>query len=304
MVKDIKVGQKFLSGSEVGEILTTTRKDLKFPVIWLGATSGEVRYFTEEGKWPYDRDSERDLRPIPEPEIVIPEGVDFKITSKAMTEKCRELQKSGRKFMRGRFVTVCEFDNEQGIYRMIPITITEGVEFSGEAYRSEFERLVKEGREFEIFANGEFRPIVSGNYVDGAVYVMLPQHRDANGNPLKVGDRVEDSRGRRFAICRFSTLGLAIDANGNSETLKNCRLLTTRTRPLCLKDLEKAQHPMFLDNEDPDQLRIYPQWVKSGVYLYWETMETWESLAKSRYQWRPSADKPWGPCEVTEEVLA
>lgn len=298
MQREIKVGDRFLSGSEVGEILATTRKHPTFPVIWLGETSGEVGYFTSEGTWFCDRDSERDLQPLPEPEIVIPEGVDFQITSEAMKKECLELQKSGRKFMHGRFVTVCEFDDEEGTYRMLPIAIEEGVEFSGEAYRAEFERLVKEGREFEYFSY-RWKKKSGDKFSSSTRYRLLPRHLDANGKPLKVGDRVECD-GERFTIESFHTQ-YALRDSQSGYLLRDCRKLTTRTRPLCADDLMKHRTAFFRINKMRpvfcalafDDKTI---WLSERRVPYLELQRDWE--------WSPSADHDWQPCEVTEEVLA
>lgn len=300
MAGDIKVGQKFLSGSEVGEILTTTRKHPTFPVIWLGETSGEVGHFTSEGKWFYDRDSERDLRPIPEPEIVILEGVDFKITSNAIQERCQELQESGRRFTRnGELKIWCFGGGDKDNYRMLPLTITEGVEFSGEAYRAEFERLLKiEGREFEVRGSDNVLiPLGFIDYVPHCKYVLLPQHRDADGNPLKAGDRVQ-MLNSSDTITGFNGR-FAQFADGTSWPAEKCRKLTTRTRPLCADDLMKHRTALFrmaktwsafsVDGFDNEAANF-----RSHRATYHDLQNNWE--------WSPSADQPWGPCEVTEEV--
>lgn len=193
----------------------------------------------------------------------------------------------------------CFFDDqtdESLDLQPIPATITEGIEFCGEQYRAEFERLVAEGREFELLNISEWvlsRP----EFFNDITYRLLPQHRDAVGNPLKVGDRVECQFSRfRGEIVRFDD-GRAYFKNDHFVDLGYCRKLKTVTRPLRLDDLEKAQCPMMLCSG----VRVSPVWTEKYVWVnaYRRGYDELEDI-----QWRPSADKPWQPCEVAEEVFA
>ena len=69
----IEVGQKFLSGGEVGEIVSTTRK-AKRPVVWIGDTTGHIHLFFSNGIDDESKIGPYDLQPIP---VVITEGVKF-----------------------------------------------------------------------------------------------------------------------------------------------------------------------------------------------------------------------------------
>lgn len=182
----------------------------------------------------------------------------------------------------------------------IPAAITEGVEFSGEAYRAEFERLVKEGRELEVGCGAEWNPIVLTHFEPALTYRLVPQHLDSAGNPLKVGDRVE-TQFRRFRgeIVRFDN-GRAYFGNETFCDLQFCRKLTTKTRPLCAADLMRYRTALFRaaggektfgsDEFDAVCARI------AGRSMSYEYLQ-------SKFEWSPSADKPWGPCEMEEEVL-
>lgn len=176
----------------------------------------------------------------------------------------------------------------------IPAKITDGVEFCGEQYRAEFERLVAEGREFELLNISEWvlsRP----EFFNDITYRLLPQHRDAVGNVLRVGDRVECEYGRA-EIIKFLNQRAFFKEFG-WKYCYHCRLLKTVTRPLRLDDLEKAQCPMLLCSG----VRVHPVWTEKHVWVnaYRRGYDELEDV-----QWRPSADQPWKPCEVTEEVLA
>ncbi len=182
----------------------------------------------------------------------------------------------------------------------IPATIEEGVEFCGEQYRSEFERLTKEGREFE-FVNSDDQLELNGklSFSAGIVYRLLPQHRDVVDNPLTVGNRVE----YRNTRCTVSAVDgqILINEFGNPMRPSDCRLLTTRKRPLCKKDLEKASHPSFLNSFGS---LLWPTFAGDVEVIFGHDSFKYQTMIDRGYQWRPSADQPWQPCEVTEEVLA
>lgn len=200
----------------------------------------------------------------------------------------------------------CLFDyrveNHDRDLKPLPVVIQEGVEFSGEQYREEFERLVKDGREFEFYNGLSWSPKKDDQFRAHAKYILIPQHTDANGNVLKVGDRVE-ARGYRLTIKDFEDREIARFQEGGWERLNECRLLTTRTRPLCAADLDKSPCPM-LKMHDGKKSRVHADWDVDGVYPYaGGRLLTWLDLQESDHQWRPSADQPWQPCEIEEEVL-
>jgi len=245
-MKDIKVGQKFLSGGSEVEIVCVTRRHDHFPVVVIGCATGDLSVFTTEGKYFYDRDDVRDLRPL-------------------------------------------------------PATITEGVEFSGPEYREEFERLVKEGRlfQFKNKTTGDWcsRSDDSDSLTNNDTYRLIPQHTDAVGNVLKVGDRVECD-GNRYEITGFDeTSPVAYLQGGIRGSLKSCRKLKTVNRPLRADDLDKAPCPQFMK----DSVRGFPMWTTAYM---WFNDRRFKYDELESCQWRPSADQPWGPCEVEEEVLA
>ena len=133
-------------------------------------------------------------------------------------------------------------DGQHEVHRRLnlqpsPVVITEGVEFSGEQYRAEFERLVADGREFEIEIPNTSRWVPSTAFESPLTYRLLPQHRDANNNPLKVGDRVRVD-GVDGTITEFD--GDVASTDRMTFGLRACRKLATRTRPLCKADLDKA----------------------------------------------------------------
>ena len=297
----IEVGQKFLSHGKLGEIVSTTIDDDPYPVAWMSDDRTMIQYFTENGRY-YESfgKHEHDLQPIPEPEIVIPEGVDFHVTSEAMRKKCLEMQENGRNFLsRGTETSDLSFDGSRYPYRLLPVTITEGVEFCGPEYREEFERLAKEGREFE-FRNREEWAASRPEFYTDIPYRLLPQHPDANGNVLKVGDRVQGRHEMRITIARFEN-GLAIDENENGEYLVHCRKLTTKTRPLCEADLMQHRTALFRCKNGENHFHA-TQFCETEVWIGFADI-TYAYL-QEKWEWSPSADQPWGPCEVTEEVLA
>lgn len=293
----IEVGQKFLSNGEVVEVISITRKHKTHPIVAIGETSGDVSVFNTHGKYFADRDNVRDLQPIPEPEIVIPEGVDFQITSDAMRVKCLEMQASGRVFSCYCDVQKLSFCDPAAAYRMLPATITEGVEFSGEAYRAEFERLMKDGRDFDRLGDNSWDHAGSADFSPDNQYRMRPQHRDAVGNPLKVGDRVDTEYGRGI-ILRFDGKKAVFDDFG-WKYCHECRKLTTRTRPLCVDDLMQHRTALFKKND----MALGVDGFHDQCVFFGNTPQTYSDLQRE-WQWSPSADQPWGPCEVTEEVLA
>ena len=238
----IKVGQKFLSNNTEVEIVCVTRRNDHFPVVAIGCATGDLSVFTftNEGKYLYDRDNARDLRPI-------------------------------------------------------PVTITEGVEFSGPEYRDEFERLVREGRQFEYLAGDHWLKKDNGSFYELTTYRLVPQHTDANGNVLKVGDRVEYGD-YRLTIARFNGTKIEFQESG-WNFCSQCRKLKTVKRPLCANDLDSAPCPQVLR----DGVRGYPMWAD---FFLWFNGRRFKYDELESCQWRPSADKPWGPCEVEEEVLA
>lgn len=237
MVKDIKIGQKFLSRGREVEIVCVSGKSPNYPVIDDYGDS-----YTENGCfYDYKTDDSFDLQPI-------------------------------------------------------PATIVEGVEFSGEQYRQQFNELVEAGREFECDEFGEWvKDKNPGRFDGGITYRLISQHRDAVGNPLKVGDRVECEYGRA-EIIKFLNQRAFFKEFG-WKYCYHCRLLKTVTRPLRLDDLEKAPCPMMLCSG----VRVSPVWTEKYVWVnaYRRGYDELEDI-----QWRPSADKPWQPCEVAEEVFA
>jgi len=197
-------------------------------------------------------------------------------------------------------------DNYHGYdLQPLPVVITEGVEFSGEQYREEFERLAKEGRTFQIrIANGEWVPCRSEFYSD-LLYRLVPQRTDAVGNVIKVGDRVEcvvaSERhglclGDRATVTVLDRENVTVSGYGCSFPTNYFRKLATRKRPLCADDLDKAPCPQVLR----DGVRGYPMWAEGFI---WFNGCRFKYDELDCYQWRPSSDQPWGPCEVTEEVL-
>lgn len=190
-------------------------------------------------------------------------------------------------------------DNDRDL-QPIPVVITEGVEFCGPEYRDEFERLVKAGRKFEVrIANGEWIPC-RPEFHSEPLYRLVPQHADANGNALKVGDRVQGRHATRITIARFEN-GLAIDENENSEYLVHCHKLTTRKRPLCADDLMANRTALF--RYDEGQF-IYPISSFDIAFAYLDDTPHEYRYLQEKWEWSPSAGQPWGPCEVEEEVLA
>lgn len=300
---EIKVGDRFLSHGKTGTVISTTIENSTYTVLWISDDKKTYATFSPNGKFQGHMDDElRDLQPIPAIKVAIPENEDFEIASLEMREECLRLQKAGRIFSCDGVVRMCDFTSAKSKYRMLPVVIQEGVEFSGEQYRSEFERLVKAWREFEVYHNGEFREF-DGEFFDTNTYVLLPvpQHTDANGNVLKVGDRVE-CLGFRETITGFAG-GVAQFAAGIPWPAKDCRLLTTRKRPLCVHDFDKAPFPM-LKMDDGKASRVHADWDHKGVYPHaGGELCIWLDLQESGHQWRPSAGEPWQPCEVTEEVL-
>lgn len=144
-------------------------------------------------------------------------------------------------------------------------------------------------------------PIVITESVE--LYRLVRQHTDANGNVLKVGDRVEFAGRRRATITNIANGSLVID--DDVVRCSHCRKLTTRKRPLCEDDLDKAPCPMFkICDDGATPRKVCAGWDQNGIYPYADgEMLTWIELQGSSHQWRPSADQPWQPCEVTEEVL-
>jgi hypothetical protein len=196
-----------------------------------------------------------------------------------------------------------EFNQGHGMFDLQPIpvvAITEGVEFCGPEYADGFKELVEAGREFEIkTSDDQWVNRGSRKYETICTYRLVPQHLDANGNALKVGDRVTDYRGRKFEIWEIVNL-LAVDVNGSSEYLTNCRLLTTIKRPLCAADLMANRTALFkiAESEYAYAIEGFDSFrVSAGGqrFTYLSLQEKWE--------WSPSADQPWQPCEVEEEVL-
>ena len=191
-------------------------------------------------------------------------------------------------------------DGQHEVHRRLnlqpsPVVITEGVEFSGEQYRAEFERLVADGREFEIEIPNTSRWVPSTAFESPLTYRLLPQHRDANNNPLKVGDRVRVD-GVDGTITEFD--GDVASTDRMTFGLRACRKLATRTRPLCAADLDKAPCPQFIYHG----VRGFPAWC--ALYVSCNGWRFNYSRLVDECNWRPSSDQPWGPCEVEEEVLA
>lgn len=176
----------------------------------------------------------------------------------------------------------------------IPVKIEEGIKFRGPEYREEFIRLRDAGRKFELEYQGRWSPKVDDIFHGTTPYRLIPQCLDAVGNPLKVGDRVRLD-GIDQTITDISN-GL-VETDTMTSGSQACRLLKTIKRPLCVNDLDKAPCPMFLKDGD----RIRPMWNETKV---WFNGYSRNYNALEEYQWRPSADKPWGPCEINEEVLA
>lgn len=243
MVKDIQVGQKFLSNGEVGEIVSTTRKN-KRPVVWIGDTTGHIHLFFSNGL-----DDESQIGPY-------------------------DLQPS-------------------------PVVITEGIEFSGEAYRAEFERLVKDGREFDRLGDNSWDHAGSADFSSDHQYRLRPQHRDAAGNPLKVGDRVEYV-GRSDAITELTGSMVRLSEMGTTRP-GACRKLTTKTRPLCADDL--MQHRTALFRISGRLQAFYANAFYEKEIGLSERRVPYREL-QADWEWSPCSDQPWQPCEVTEEVLA
>jgi len=298
----IKKGQKFLSGDETGEVVSITRKNSRC-VVWIGEISGDIRLFHSDGKVDCGRVDNYDLQPIP---VKIEEGVEF--SGEQYRAEFERLVAEGREFEieipNTSYWTPSSAFESTHTYRLLPqkIIIPEGEPFriTSLDMRNECLRLQnEEGRVFECSGN---RPDGGFLFVNFCVeYILLPQHRDANGNPLKVGDRVECRGGMRMKIASIEN-GMVIDAKYNSENIEHCRLLKTVTRPLCAADLDKAPCPMFLTNDD-GRTRVNIDWDERGVFLYAGSYpQEWNQLKD--YQWRPSADQPWQTCEVTDEVLA
>jgi hypothetical protein len=188
---------------------------------------------------------------------------------------------------------LCREDDD---YRLqpIPVMITEGVEFSGPEYRKEFEGLAAAGREFGFEGQHGWTTAGDPVFTPYRRYRLLPQHLDANGNPLNVGDRVE-CEGTRFTISAFHNDDYAMIDGKFGSLIDRCRKLQTVKRPLCADDLDKAPCPQMLR----DGIRGYPMWCEK-CFWFNGCRRDYDDLEE--FQWRPSSGQPWGPCEVTEEV--
>lgn len=290
MVKDIKVGQKFLSNGVEVEIVCVTGKKSRYPII---DNYGDC--YTPDGRRFADIADSHDLQPIP---VKIEEGVKF--SGEQYRAEFERLVAEGREFeflQSGRW-NKKDSDSfyELTTYRLMPqkITIPEGEPFRiiSDAMRRECLRLQDEEERNFVCDTGLKSPdLVFGN--NTASYTLLPQHRDAVGNPLKFGDRVE-CRNSRFTVSAVDGQ-ILINEFGNPMRPSDCRKIKTRTRPLCADDLEKSPHPMFRSSGHV----FNPDWSEHGVQVSVMSL-LWTDL--DDYEWRPSADQPWGPCEVTEEV--